>query len=126
MPVSVKAHHCQLPATPSLRTMSVTRLGVSLANVVATMDNPASHHGTARPDTKNSEVLLPARLPKKSAGEKQSSSVRTTMTQSMKLRCMCSTGRHYREKDHRTMWDCFNLSGLRHFSAAFLKFRTNV
>src|SRR6266566_7645711 len=89
MPVSVKAHHCQLPATPSLRTMSVTRLGVSLANVVATMDNPASHHGTARPDTKNSEVLLPARLPKKSAGEKQSSSVRTTMTQSMKLRCMC-------------------------------------
>ena len=51
--------------------MSVTRFGVSLLNVVATIDRPASHHGTARPEAKNSEVLLPARLPKNSAGTKQ-------------------------------------------------------
>jgi len=68
--------------------MSVTRLGVSLANVVATMDRPASHHGTARPETKNSDVLLPARFAKKSAGEKHSSSVAATITQSIRLRCM--------------------------------------
>ena len=58
----------QLPATPLRRTMSVTRFGVSLLNVVATIESPASHHGTERPDAKNSDVLLPARLPKNSAG----------------------------------------------------------
>ena len=56
-PVSVNAHQTQLPATPFRRTMSVTRLGVSLLNVVATIDSPASHQGTARPETKNSDVL---------------------------------------------------------------------
>ena len=69
--------------------MSVTRLGVSLLNVVATIDSPASHHGTARPETKNSDVLLPARLPKNSAGTKQMSRETTTITQSMSWRCMC-------------------------------------
>ena len=54
--------------------MSVTRFGVSLLNVVATIESPASHQGTARPETKNSDVLLPARLPKNSAGTKQISS----------------------------------------------------
>src|SRR5437764_765907 len=68
--------------------MSVTRLGVSLAKVVATMENPASHHGTERPETKNSEVLFPARLLKKSAGTKHSRSVATTMIQSIVWRCM--------------------------------------
>jgi hypothetical protein len=63
--------------------MSVTRLGVSLLNVVATIERPASHHGTARPETKNSEVLFPARLPKKSEGMKQMKSVAATITQSM-------------------------------------------
>ena len=48
-PVNTKAHHTQLPATPLRRTMSVTRFGVSLLNVVATIDSPASHHGTDRP-----------------------------------------------------------------------------
>ena len=61
MPVSTKAHQTQLPATPEVRTMSVTRLGVSLLKVVATIDSPASHQGTARPDAKNSVVLLPPR-----------------------------------------------------------------
>ncbi len=62
-PVRVKAHQTQLPATPWRRTMSVTRLGVSLEKVVATIDSPASHQGTARPEAKNSAVLLPARRP---------------------------------------------------------------
>ena len=63
--MSTNAHHCQLPATPNLRTCSVTQFGVSLLNVVATIESPASHHGTERPEAKNSEVFLPARLPKK-------------------------------------------------------------
>ena len=62
--------------------MSVTRLGVSLLKVVATIDRPASHQGTARPDAKNSDVLWPARLPKNNAGTKQTRSARTTMIQS--------------------------------------------
>ncbi len=41
---------------------------MSLLKVVATIDSPASHHGTARPEAKNSDVLCPARLPKNSAG----------------------------------------------------------
>ncbi len=63
--------------------MSVTRFGVSLLNVVATIDSPASHQGTARPDTKNSDVLRPARFPKKSAGTKQTSRDAATMSQSI-------------------------------------------
>ena len=65
--------------------MSVTRLGVSLLNVVATIDRPASHHGTARPETKNSEVLRPARRPRNSAGTKQIRSDSATISQSSKL-----------------------------------------
>ena len=60
MPVSKKAHHAQLPATPFCRTMSVTRLGVSLEKVVATIDTPSSHQGILRPDRKKLAALLPA------------------------------------------------------------------
>src|ERR1700739_1617888 len=83
-PVSTKAHHCQLPATPYLRTCSVTQLGVSLLKVVATIDSPASHQGTDRPEAKNSDVFLPARRPKNSAGAKQTRTQSRAMTQSMK------------------------------------------
>src|SRR3954468_5326630 len=82
-PVSTKAHHCQLPATPYCRTCWVTQFGVSLLNVVATIDSPASHHGTERPEAKNSDVFFPARRAKNNAGTKQISTVSTTMTQSM-------------------------------------------
>ncbi len=34
--------------------MSVTRLGVSVENVVATIDVPSSHQGMLRPERKNS------------------------------------------------------------------------
>src|ERR1700743_417509 len=85
-PVSTNAHHCQLPATPNLRTCSVTQFGVSLLNVVATIESPASHHGTDRPEAKNSDVLLPARFPKNNAGAKQISSVKAKISQSMNTR----------------------------------------
>ena len=68
MPVSRNAHQSQLPATPLVRTMFVTRFGVSVLNVVATMDTPMSHHGAARPDVKNSAVLDPARRASTMAG----------------------------------------------------------
>src|SRR3954468_21474078 len=83
-----KAHQHQFPATPFLRTMSVTRFGVSLLKVVATMERPASHQGTLRPETKNSEVLLPARFPKKSAGTKHTSNEAMMMSQSISWRRM--------------------------------------
>ncbi len=38
------------------------RFGVSVENVVATMDIPSSHQGIALPERKNSVVFLPARL----------------------------------------------------------------
>src|SRR5262245_62384707 len=87
-PVSTNAHHCQLPATPNFRTCSVTQFGVSLLNVVATIDRPASHQGTERPDAKNSDVFCPARLPKNSAGTKQMASDTRTMIQSMSWSCI--------------------------------------
>ena len=87
-PVRVKAHHCQLPATPCVRTKLATRLGVSLENVVATMEMPASHQGTERPEAKNSAVFLPERLPKKSAGTKQMAIEKSAMIQSMARSCI--------------------------------------
>src|ERR1035438_6692037 len=87
-PVRTNAHHCQLPATPYWRTCCVTQLGVSLLKVVATMDNPASHHGTERPETKNSDVFLPARLPKNRAGTKQMAIQNRAMIQSMECKCI--------------------------------------
>ena len=62
MPVSKNDHHNQLSATPFSRTMLVTKFGVSVLNVVATIEIPTSHHGAARPAVKNSSVLEPARL----------------------------------------------------------------
>src|SRR5215213_9715612 len=90
-PVSTMAHHCQLPATPYWRTCCVTQFGVSLLNVVATIDSPASHHGTERPEAKNSDVLLPARLPKNSAGTKQIRIVPSTISQSRATSVMCGS-----------------------------------
>ena len=54
-------HHSQLPATPFSATMPATASGVSAANVVATIDVPASHQGNDRPDTKYSLMFCPAR-----------------------------------------------------------------
>ena len=79
----MKAHHCQLPATPSVRTKFATRLGVSLENVVATMESPASHQGTDRPEAKNSAVLFPERFATNNAGAKQIATEIRAMTQSM-------------------------------------------
>ena len=40
--------------------MSVTRFGVSVEKVVATMETPRSHQGMLRPAAKNSTELDPA------------------------------------------------------------------
>ena len=82
MPVSRNAHQTQLPATPPVRTRSVTRFGVSVLKVVATIDTPMSHQGAERPDVKNSAVLDPARPASSSAGMNATASDATTMNQS--------------------------------------------
>jgi len=59
IPVSAKAHHCQFDETPSVRIRLVTKFGVSVEKVVATIEIPISHHGTDWPEVKNSETLSP-------------------------------------------------------------------
>ena len=54
-------HHIQLPAMPFLATMPVTARGVSAAKLVATIDVPAIHQGSVRPERKYSVVSRPAR-----------------------------------------------------------------
>src|SRR5882762_6601513 len=51
-----------LAGTSMVATRPVTTSGVSAANVVATIDVPASHHGTFLPERKNSAVFWLARL----------------------------------------------------------------
>ena len=63
--MSRKAHHSQLLATPPVRTISVTRFGVSAEKVVATMETPKSHQGMLRPERKKLVALLPACLDEK-------------------------------------------------------------
>ena len=74
MPVSKKAHHPQLPLTPCSRTRPVTRLGVSVENVVATMLMPSSHQGMLRPARKNPAAEFPttrdAQMPTPRANKK--------------------------------------------------------
>ncbi len=62
IPLATMFHQSQLPATPFRATRPVTTSGVSAANVVATIEVPASHHGTLRPERKNSVVFDPALL----------------------------------------------------------------
>jgi hypothetical protein len=61
IPVRRNAHQTQFPETPFWRTMSVTRFGVSVENVVATMETPSSHQGMDRPERKYCPVSRPAR-----------------------------------------------------------------
>jgi hypothetical protein len=51
-PENAPFHQSQLPATPYFATRPATASGVSAAKVVATIEVPASHHGSARPETK--------------------------------------------------------------------------
>ena len=57
-PVIKKAHHTQLPETPLDLTISVTKLGVSVEKVVATIESPKSHQGILLPERKYSLALL--------------------------------------------------------------------
>ncbi len=72
--------------------MLVTRLGVSVLKVVATIEMPMSHQGAARPEVKNSAVLVPARLAKKMAGRKEMTMETAMMTQSIVARCIGAPG----------------------------------
>jgi hypothetical protein len=58
-------------------------LGVSLREVVAIIERPASQMVMERLETGKSNVLLPGRLPKNNVGMKQISIVKRMMAQSM-------------------------------------------
>ena len=85
MPVSRNAHQTQFAATPPSRTRLATRFGVSVLNVVATIETPMSHHGAARPEVKNSAVLRPARRAIQSAGMNDPTIETKTMIQSREV-----------------------------------------
>ena len=55
---------------------------MSVLKVVATIEMPTSHQGAARPEVKNSLVLVLARRQKKSAGRKLMAMLAAMMTQS--------------------------------------------
>jgi hypothetical protein len=74
--------------------MFATRFGVSLENVVATSEMPASHQGTERPEAKNSVVFLLARFPKANAGRKQMIMQAAAMIQSTVCRVMGTGCQH--------------------------------
>ena len=57
-----KHHQSQFFQMPWSRTHPVTTSGVSAAKVVATIDVPATHHGSVRPERKNWSTSVPARL----------------------------------------------------------------
>ena len=92
MPVSRNDHHTQLFATPFSRTRFVTRFGVSVLNVVATIETPISHHGAERPEVKNSEVLDPPRFAMRAAGTNATTMEIATIHQSKEVRCMWRRG----------------------------------
>ena len=57
-PVNRKTHQTQFPETPFVLTISVTKFGVSVEKVVATIDKPNSHQGSVLPERKYSDVFL--------------------------------------------------------------------
>src|SRR5690606_7776001 len=98
MPVSRNAHQAQLPATPLSRTRLVTRFGVSVLKVVATIDTPISHQGAACPEVKNSAVLDPALRASRIAGTNEMAIDRMMIAQSMGARCIRAAGRRRRSE----------------------------
>ena len=70
----------------------MTKFGVSVLKVVATIEMPTSHQGAARPEVKNSLVLLPARLKKNNAGKKLTTMDMAMMIQSSWVNWMTDWG----------------------------------
>jgi hypothetical protein len=88
MPVIRNDHQTQFAATPPSRTRFATRFGVSVLNVVATIETPISHHGAACPDVKNSALSRPARRASHNAGRNEIAIDATTMIQSNDVSAM--------------------------------------
>jgi hypothetical protein len=68
--------------------MFVTRFGISVLKVVATIETPINHHGAERPEVKNSAVLDPARLASMIVGKKEIPMEAIMMSQSNPVSCM--------------------------------------
>src|SRR5262244_634607 len=91
MPLINMFHHSQFPATPCSNTRPVTTRGVSAAKVVATIDAPASHHGTARPEMKYSVRLSPPRFVNANPMPADRRKYAATMAQSIGVRFIDSS-----------------------------------
>ena len=83
-----KAHQTQFPETPLVRTMSVTKLGVSVENVVATIERPNIHQGMFLPDRKKALALLPEDFETKTPIPNEIKKNTKIMSQSIKASCI--------------------------------------
>src|SRR3954451_19933250 len=88
MPLISMFHQSQFPATPCDDTSPVTTSGVSAAKVVATIDAPASHQGTFRPEMKYSLKLSPPRRVNAKPIAAESRKYDATIAQSIAVRFM--------------------------------------
>ena len=79
-PVSMNAHHTQLPLRPSRRTISVNRFAEFVDVVAATIETPISHHGMEPADLKYSAVSLVFALSEASAGIAASATKNSAIT----------------------------------------------
>ncbi len=70
----------------------MTRFGVSVLKVVATIETPISHQGAERPEVKNSAVFEPARLASRIGGMAQMQMEAMTMPQSSIVGFICPSG----------------------------------
>ena len=70
-----------------MRTRLVTRLGVSVAKVVATIDVPSSHQGMPRPAKKKDALSADERLATHRPVASVMAMTAPTMTQSIIARC---------------------------------------
>ena len=87
---SAPFHHNQLPAIPLVPTRPVTTSGVSAANVVATIEVPASHQGRSLPERKYCVRLEPARRAYQVATANGMASVSVRAIQSSAVKDMSS------------------------------------
>jgi hypothetical protein len=93
--------------------MSVTRLGVSVEKVVATIETPSSLHGMLRPARKNSVALEPARRVSSDPTVSESATKARTTAQSMApsliatpVVCSTSAAREFTRRPHLAVASC--------------------
>ena len=80
IPVRRKAHHAQLPLSPSSRMISVKRFALLVLVVAATIETPMSHQGIEPADLKYSLAPFDLDLMAETAGMRKSTAKNAAIT----------------------------------------------